>query len=688
MASSVGWVRTRTVTTPTSYTTYGYWQGYSGRYPATGDTESYNTSYKDSYQADVDAFNSKQLSDLANQPKAIVNREFSTIETYAGAYLNIARGFMDTISTSIRELELPESDDPIEDVELATLTPMDYSSIPTFTPFAGTLTALAATGPVLGDLTAIPDIDDSNITVEDVTFTENQITVPNQTTYTAPIDIQTNTIDIPPQRDVTMPTAPTFKDLLFPDVPVVVDKGFDIVVPSMPDDLTEPANLSYTEGVYSSDIKVTLFAKVLNDIANGGTGLDVDVEQDIFDRGRSRQKVENERLYNETVNNFSGTGWELPTGVYCAAIAEIQKEISRKNDVLGWDISVLQAELEQKNIQFSVTQATQLEGMLMEFYNQHENRALDAAKATAAMGIQILEALIAKYNAKLKKTEVEGAVLGEWVKFEGVKADIYRTQMEGVKTAASVQDTKAGIYEKQLKAVETIKNMYAIDMESAKLQSQIERDKLEQLKIRTEIYLANLSGEKTKVDIYATMNDAEKTRAGIVSERVRANALRLESAKTKAGIQAQQAENTLKKNQQTLEKFKVELEQRRADIAEELKNAELNVKGFDISATSYNAQLRASEVAYSSRIKEFDNQIAASKIRLEKAVEQLKTITLGYTAIQELKQKGLDGVMGVAAQVGASALSALNVSASISDSVSRQTTETWTSEMAIGSTTA
>jgi hypothetical protein len=319
----------------------------------------------------------------------------------------------------------------------------------------------------------------------------------------------------------------------------------------------------------------------------------------------------------------------------------------------------------------------------MNFFDQQQTRSLDAAKTTASMGVQILNALIAKYNAKLQKTETEALALGEWIKFEGVKADTYRTQMEGVKTAAGVQDTKAGIYEKQLKAVEVIKSMYAIDMESAKIQSQIEKDKLEQLKIKTDVYLANLAGEKTKADIYSTMNDAEKTRAGITSERVRANALRLEAAKSKAGIQAQQADNVLKQNQQTLEKFKAELEERRKDIADELKSADLNVKGFDVSSTAYTAQLRASEVAYTTRIKEFDNQISASKIRLEQSVEQLKAVTLGYVSLSELTQKGNEGVMNVAAQVGASALSALNVSASISDITRRSSEETWTTESVV-----
>jgi SAM-dependent methyltransferase len=186
--------------------------------------------YKELYLADIDRFNAAQLEDLANQPKAIVNREFGVIATTATGYLEIAKGFMNTITTDLLSLAIPDTDNPIEDVELTPLVPMDYSSIPTFSPFTGTLAALSATGPVLGTLTDIPEITDSDITVEDVVFIENPIERPNISSYTPPEDVQTNSVIIPPPRKYTEPEIPVFADLQIPDQFVATDKTFDIVI--------------------------------------------------------------------------------------------------------------------------------------------------------------------------------------------------------------------------------------------------------------------------------------------------------------------------------------------------------------------------------------------------------------------------------------------------------------------------
>jgi len=49
-----------------------------------------------------------------------------------------------------------------------------------------------------------------------------------------------------------------------------------------------------------------------------------------------------------------------------------------------------------------IDKAIQLETVLINFFNETENRTLDSAKAIAANGIDVLRALIDSYNSKLE----------------------------------------------------------------------------------------------------------------------------------------------------------------------------------------------------------------------------------------------------------------------------------------------
>ena len=50
---------------------------------------------------------------------------------------------------------------------------------------------------------------------------------------------------------------------------------------------------------------------------------------------------------------------------------------------------------------------------------------------------------------------------------------------------------------------------------------------------------------------------------------------------------------------------------------------------------------------------------------MQKAIAEIDSITKSYTAVKELQLKGAEGIMNVGAQLTASALNAVNASASI-----------------------
>lgn len=334
-----------------------------------------------------------------------------------------------------------------------------------------------------------------------------------------------------PTFDDDLPAAPIFKGM----------PEYDISEPNIVE-VTDPGALSHTEGAYNSDIRADLFSKILDNIRNGGTGLDPTIEADIYARGRERQRVENEALYRQAEDRFTATGFELPSGALNSTLEAVNEEISRKTDQINREITINQAELEQKNVQFSLEQATKIEGILSDFYNSQENRALEISKAIAQSTIDIYNAITTNQNLKVERYKVE--------------AEVFKTRVESV--------------------AEENKNLIA------------------------------------QYD-----------------------------ARIKAFI---------------------------SEMELEIKNAQLMVEAFKTEAMAYEVETNATGMYYNTLIKENSLKIEGFIAKIKKQIAIIEATQNGYVALKSLQEKGTEGIMNTNAQLAASAINAVNVSAGQSSS--------------------
>lgn len=185
----------------------------------------------------------------------------------------------------------------------------------------------------------------------------------------------------------------------------------------LPADITEV--ISWLESTYDTTAFDELYAQLSSDLSSGVGGLGGTVEQDTYDRAVARQVVENDRLYDEVDNLYSGQRWDLPSGAYVAAMEEVAAKITAKNLDLNIEILRQTAELAQKNQQFVITSLATLETVLKDFHNKKNDRSLDYEKAVAANAIAIYSENIRGYIAK-----AEAAKLYVEVQVENLKATV------------------------------------------------------------------------------------------------------------------------------------------------------------------------------------------------------------------------------------------------------------------------
>jgi len=196
------------------------------------------------------------------------------------------------------------------------------------------------------------------------------------------------------------------------DVPILgalkevpnVDTNF--TTPTVPDE-PDPT-LNWTASSYVSEVWDALFDKVYDGIVNGGTGLDEDVEDAIFERARERQRIINAREYDRAIDAVSSDGFDFAGGAQASILGASIAELAQQDENLNRDVMIKQAELAQVNTHFMLDKGLALEQLLRQFYSDNENRSLDAQKAIA-------DFVLRKYSEKIK------AYIAQW---EGVKLEL------------------------------------------------------------------------------------------------------------------------------------------------------------------------------------------------------------------------------------------------------------------------
>jgi len=152
-------------------------------------------------------------------------------------------------------------------------------------------------------------------------------------------------------------------------------------------------SITWTEQSFDASLFPTLLARLLTDLQSGATGLSATVEQEIIDRAQARQDVIDDKHEQETLEFFASRGFTLPTGAMQAAIAELANERARNRADLNGKTLIMQAELAQKNSQFIINAAKEVESILRESVNKLNDRRLDLAKAIAQLREKIVEAM-------------------------------------------------------------------------------------------------------------------------------------------------------------------------------------------------------------------------------------------------------------------------------------------------------
>ncbi len=257
----------------------------------------------------------------------------------------------------------------------------------------------------------------------------------------------------------------------------------------------------------------------------GGTGLAADVELAIFNRGRERNDLEARRVEATLLNEAASRGFTIPGGALLSTMARARQEAANNNNKTSNEIVVMQAEMEQKNLQFAVTTTNALHDAMRNSAIAYMNvlvslngQAMDYAKAVFTNMVTLYNASLAYYATQVEVFKTHLSVFQSKLQAEMAKLEIFKGEIAAFEALNQADKTRAEVYSARLNALNVLAGVYKTQVDTVVAKASLQKLKLELFQAEVQAfgteaqaknaewsgYTARLSGEETKARVYAS----------------------------------------------------------------------------------------------------------------------------------------------------------------------------------------
>lgn len=473
-------------------------------------------------------------------------------------------------------------------------------------------------------------------------------------------------VDIPDAPILELPGVGTLQDISIPDFVYPELPTFSALSPDF-DGAPPSTVLQWSEPAYSSDSLPVVKARVIA-MLGGGTGLPPAVEQALFDRARMREDQGAQKAVDDAFQDFASRGFMTPPGMLAKRIDAVREQNQMKVSELAREILIKSAEWEIENLRQAVSQGIALEGMLIEQFNQSANRAFEVAKTRLESDIAVFNSSVALFNARQSAYQVEADVYKTKLQGALSKLEVYKAQIDAEHAKGELNQQTVQIYTAQLQALSTQTDIYRAKMDGARVRSEVEKSKIEAYSVDVRAYAERLQAQKTEFDAYEAAVRAEQAKIGILEAESRAFAATVQAYESKNNVKIQGVKAKVDVSTAKIQQYSSLLDAEKARVQAELANVQALTSAYQADVGRYAAEINAatSKLDLQARTGEarLRNNLAYYEIELKKYDAALQR------AVQkvQLQAEAIKATGQVAAQLAAGAMSATNVSASMSGS--------------------
>lgn len=458
-----------------------------------------------------------------------------------------------------------------------------------------------------------------------------------------------------PTLSVSLPDPP---DLLA--ISIATFNGLNLPTFSAADPVltaVEPTIREYTPGAqYTSSLLTALRASLESRITTGGTGLNQDVENAIWDRGRERE-ARSARDAQADLDRMEALGFAFPPGAWLDARIRIATEMDYVNRGHSREVMIKSAELELDNVKHALSTATEIESQMLNYSNAVEQRLFEATKYATEAGIAIYNAKVQAYASLVEVYRTKVQIYDAQIRAEVSKVDAYRAQVEAERAKAETNTAIVEQYKVRADVALSAVEIYKAQIAGIQAKAEIEQAKVAVFGEQVRAYVARINAYTAGVEGFRATIEAETAKQTAYRSQVEAFSALVDAASKQIEARIDAYKGRIEASNARWEGYKAQAsaESARVQSLAAINNAEAEAYKAEVSAVaSYNDVLTKQWQATLDQ----NQQVANIAINAAKANADL------YVTVRGLAIEAAKTGAQVSSQLGAAAINAINWSTS------------------------
>lgn len=299
----------------------------------------------------------------------------------------------------------------------------------------------------------------------------------------------------------------------------------------------------------------------------GGTGMKPEVEDAIYSRAREKNDVEAARVRSAAYTEAASRGFTLPGGALMSAVARARQEAANNNLKASSDIVVMQAEMEQKNLQFAVSASASLRSTVVNAtlsYMQNlvglNGQALDCAKELLGATIEVYNAQVKAFSVRLEAYRAEAAYYELKLKGALAKIEVYRGEITAMEQLVNIDQLRVATHRSRIESLSSLATLYRSQVEATASRAGLEKLKLDLFSTQVQAHSAQVQAKNAEWQGYSAQIAGQNATAGLYAAQAGAYNTRLEGIKVKVGAQVEVIKAQVATNQARIEQVRAATE--------------------------------------------------------------------------------------------------------------------------------
>jgi len=482
-------------------------------------------------------------------------------------------------------------------------------------------------------------------------------------------------LDIPPAPNLDFGAPPVLTPIIIPTILPLNIPDFDAVAPD-PSIIAPPdGKFDYTDGgMYTNDVELQVVDRMAQ-MRDNDWGIPDHIWELAWQQGREREQVATNQMLDEIDVDMASRGFSMPQGIQLARRDKANQEHLSKTITINREQVIAQEKEKTENFRFHVQQGIAFEQVRGQWYNESQNRILDAAKYAFNATLELFRANVEFFNAQVLIFKTEAEVYKIEVDAEVARLEAQKVELEAQKLVSEINKDAVAIYTAEIEALDAKANVYKTQVEAAV--AVLEAAKVEVSLYAQDInnYTAKWNGAQIDAGIYKTKVDAKGVEFNNYATAAQAFGTEMQGYKIDADAQISINEGINQHNNNLVSQYDTRIKGLNLDLQAQIADIESQVSTFNASIDLYKAEASVSKSNVDATISMHGNQVQYATQGTQSSIQNAKSASDNSLANANASVERTNAIGQLYTGLASASVSAANISLSngFSDSISCST---------------